>query len=137
MIPGNLQKYVSTSRSPLRCKTLPAHFSNNMLVNCLLNLFKSTVSGTSTSTRVQGNALIVRCGSDSELKISKLFYIFKWANKKGRQSLWGFPRPEIIWKLHWGFTLYMYLFQCRFVLWKLESARITIENLSPQNNKDF
>ena len=32
MIPGNLQKYVSTNRSLLQCKTLPAHFSNNMMI---------------------------------------------------------------------------------------------------------
>ena len=38
VIPGNLQKYVSTNRSPLQCKTLPAHFSNNMMVYCLLNV---------------------------------------------------------------------------------------------------
>ena len=37
VIPGNLQKYASTSRSLLQCKTLPAHFSNNMMVYCLLN----------------------------------------------------------------------------------------------------
>ena len=37
-IPGNLQKYVSTNRSLLQCKTLPAHFSNNMMVYCLLNV---------------------------------------------------------------------------------------------------
>ena len=35
---GNVQKYVSTNRSPLQCKTLSAHFSNNMMVYCLLNL---------------------------------------------------------------------------------------------------
>ena len=34
-----------------------------------------------------------------------------------------------------GFTLYMYLFHGHFVLWELESARTTIENLSRQNNK--
>ena len=33
VIPGNPPKYVSTNRSLLRCKTLPAHFSNNMLAN--------------------------------------------------------------------------------------------------------
>ena len=38
VIPGNLQKYVSTNRSLLQCKTLPAHFSNNMMVYCLLNV---------------------------------------------------------------------------------------------------
>ena len=27
VIPGNLQKYFSTNRSPLQCKTSPAHFS--------------------------------------------------------------------------------------------------------------
>ena len=32
VIPGNLQKYVSTNCSLLQCKTLPAHFSNNMMV---------------------------------------------------------------------------------------------------------
>ena len=37
VIPGNLQKYVSTNRNLLQCKTLPAHFSNNMMVHCLLN----------------------------------------------------------------------------------------------------
>ena len=39
--------------------------------------------------------------------------------------------------IHRRFTLYMNLSQSHFVLWELESARITIENLSPQNNKDF
>ena len=29
VIPGNLQKYLSTNRSLLQCKSLPAHFSNN------------------------------------------------------------------------------------------------------------
>ena len=38
VIPGNLQKYVSTNRSLLQCKTLPAHFGNNMMVYCLLNV---------------------------------------------------------------------------------------------------
>ena len=38
VIPGNLQKYVSTNRSLLQCKTLPAHFSNNMMVYCLLHV---------------------------------------------------------------------------------------------------
>ena len=38
VIPGNLQKYVSTNRGLLQCKTLPAHFSNNMMVYCLLNV---------------------------------------------------------------------------------------------------
>ena len=38
VIPGNLQKYVSTNRSLLECKTLLAHFSNNMMVYCLLNV---------------------------------------------------------------------------------------------------
>ena len=39
MIPENRQKYVSTDhRSLLWCKTLLAHFSNIMLVDCLLNL---------------------------------------------------------------------------------------------------
>ena len=32
VIPGNLQKYVSTNRSLLQCKTLPAHSSNNMFI---------------------------------------------------------------------------------------------------------
>ena len=38
VIPGNLQKYVSTCHSLFQCKTLPAHFSNNMMVCCLLNV---------------------------------------------------------------------------------------------------
>ena len=38
LIPGNLQMYVSTNRSPLQCKTLPAHFSNNLMVYCSLNV---------------------------------------------------------------------------------------------------
>ena len=38
VIPGNLQKYVSTNRSLLQCKTLPAHFSDNIMVYCLLNV---------------------------------------------------------------------------------------------------
>ena len=38
VIPGNLQKYVSTNRSPLQCKTLLVHFSNNMMLYCLLNV---------------------------------------------------------------------------------------------------
>ena len=38
VIPGNLQKYVSTNRSLLQCKTLPANFSNNMMLYCLLNV---------------------------------------------------------------------------------------------------
>ena len=38
VIPGNLQKSVSANRSQLQCKTLPAHFSNNMIVYCLLNV---------------------------------------------------------------------------------------------------
>ena len=38
VIPGNLQKYASTNRNALQCKTLPAHFGNNMMVYCLLNL---------------------------------------------------------------------------------------------------
>ena len=32
VIPGNLQKYVSTNRSLLQCKTLPAHFTDNVMV---------------------------------------------------------------------------------------------------------
>ena len=39
VIPGNLKKYISTSRSLLQCKTLWAHFSNNMMAYCLLTLF--------------------------------------------------------------------------------------------------
>ena len=39
--------------------------------------------------------------------------------------------------LYRGFTLYMYLFHGHYVLWKLESAGTTTENLSPQNNKEF
>ena len=35
VIPEDPPKYGSTNRSLLRCKTLPAHFSNNMPVNCL------------------------------------------------------------------------------------------------------
>ena len=38
VIPGNLQKYVSTNRNLPQCKTLPAHFSNNMMAYCLLNV---------------------------------------------------------------------------------------------------
>ena len=38
VIPGNLQKYDSTNRSLLQCKTLPAHFSNDMMVYCQLNV---------------------------------------------------------------------------------------------------
>ena len=38
VIPGDLQKYVSTNRSLLQCKTLLAHFSNNIMVYCLLNV---------------------------------------------------------------------------------------------------
>ena len=38
VIPGNLQRYVSTNRSLPQCKTLPAHFSNNMMAYCLLNV---------------------------------------------------------------------------------------------------
>ena len=38
VIPGNLQMYVSTNRSPLQYKTLPAHFSNNLMVYCSLNV---------------------------------------------------------------------------------------------------
>ena len=34
-------------------------------------------------------------------------------------------------------NVYMYLFPGHFVLWELESARITIENLSLQDDKDF
>ena len=46
VIPGNLQKYVSTNHIILQCKTLPAHFSDNMMVYCLLNaIFKSTMNG--------------------------------------------------------------------------------------------
>ena len=37
VIPGNLQKYISTNRSLLQCKILQVHFSNNMMVHCLLN----------------------------------------------------------------------------------------------------
>ena len=32
VIPGNLQKYISTNRNLLHCKPLPAHFSNNAVV---------------------------------------------------------------------------------------------------------
>ena len=39
VIPGNLQKYISTNRSLRECKTLPAHFSNNMTVYCLLKRY--------------------------------------------------------------------------------------------------
>ena len=35
-----------------------------------------------------------------EFQISKLFYALKQTNKKGRQSLRGFPGPEITWQLH-------------------------------------
>ena len=38
VIPGNLQKYVSTNHSLLQCKTLPAYFNNNIMVYCLLNI---------------------------------------------------------------------------------------------------
>ena len=38
VIPGNLQKSVSANHSQLQCKTLPAHFSNNIMVYCLLNV---------------------------------------------------------------------------------------------------
>ena len=38
VIPGNLQTYVCTNRSLLQCKTLPAHFGNNMMIYCLLNV---------------------------------------------------------------------------------------------------
>ena len=40
VIRGNLQKYVSTNRSLLQCKTLPAYFSNNIMVYCSLNIIK-------------------------------------------------------------------------------------------------
>ena len=40
VIPGNLQKNVSTNRSLLQCKTLPAYNSNNMMVYCLLKVIK-------------------------------------------------------------------------------------------------
>ena len=36
VIPGNLQKRISSNYSLLRCKTLPAHFSANLLADCLL-----------------------------------------------------------------------------------------------------
>ena len=39
--------------------------------------------------------------------------------------------------LQWRFTLYINLFHGHFVLWELESARMTIKNLSLQNNKAF
>ena len=32
VISGNLHKYASANRSLLQCKTLPAHFSNNVMV---------------------------------------------------------------------------------------------------------
>ena len=38
VIPGNLQQYVSTNRSLLQYKTLPAYFSYIMMVYCLLNV---------------------------------------------------------------------------------------------------
>ena len=40
-------------------------------------------------------------------------------------------------RVHRRFTLYIYLFHGHVVLWELESPRITIGNLSPQNGKDF
>ena len=40
MIPGNLQRYVSTNCGLLQCIALPAHFNNNMIVYCLLNVIK-------------------------------------------------------------------------------------------------
>ena len=40
MIPGNLRKDVSTNRSLPQCKTLPAHFNDNVMVYCLLNVIK-------------------------------------------------------------------------------------------------
>ena len=35
--------------------------------------------------------------SDCEFQILKPFYLFKQTNKKDRQSLQGFPGPEITW----------------------------------------
>ena len=39
VIPGNLQKYVSTNRSLLQCKTSPAHFSNMMMVQLFIERY--------------------------------------------------------------------------------------------------
>ena len=45
VIPANLQRYVSTNHSPLQCKTLPAHFDNNMMIYRLLNVIESKMNG--------------------------------------------------------------------------------------------
>ena len=34
VIPGNLPKRISTNYTLLQCKTLPAHFSINLLMHC-------------------------------------------------------------------------------------------------------
>ena len=73
VIPENLQKYVSGNHSLPRCKVLPVHFSNNILIDCLL----TCVSGGCTFKRAQ-NPILNVCGPrSSEVEISKPFYIFK------------------------------------------------------------
>ena len=60
VIPGNLQTYVSTNRSLLQCKTLPAHFSNNMMVCGDFQDLKSPGSVTCEEypyLRIPGNVL--------------------------------------------------------------------------------
>ena len=56
MIPGNLQKYVSTNRSLFQSETLPGNFSNNMMVYCL---FKSKMNGGCAFRRAQNSILNV------------------------------------------------------------------------------
>ena len=56
VIPGNLQKYVSTTHCPLGCKTLPVQCCNK-----LQTLLKSTINGCAAFTKAQDNTLNV-CG---------------------------------------------------------------------------
>ena len=51
--------------------------------------------GGSLFRRIEKTTLNVFGPPDSEFKISKRFHISKQSIKKGQQSFWGFPRPEI------------------------------------------
>ena len=42
---------------------------------------------------------------NSKSEISTPFYMLKRTNEKGRQSLWGFPRPEITGNVNGQFLL--------------------------------
>ena len=97
VIPGNLQSYVSTNHGPSCFKTLLAHLSVNCWLIACSSLFERRISGRCAFIEDKAITMNVSGPLNCEFQVSTSFHAFKQINRKGHQSSWGMPGPEITW----------------------------------------